>query len=478
VRWCGILGLLLLVGCSPAAAPEVARADHALRRDPRTTSHARAEATLDWPHLTPPPVVARTDDAAPRTIRVWRRSIDHASSSCAGRVDVVPFEDYVKRVVPHEWIPSWQPEALKAGAVAARSYAMYWVQHGGKSIARPCADIDDTTASQVYKEDDSPPGDAAGDATVGQVVVDANGVVAQTEYSAENGSPTADGVDDSVCAGRSRDGHGRGMCQWGTQRWAQAGKDYAWMVSHYYPGMQLATTAGISIGSPDPGPGPGGAPALPNLAARFLSTHDPPAEMVSGQQALVWIEYTNEGAESWDVNRTMVGTTGPRDRQSPFYTEGNWISASRSTAMDTFGSVTSCATGYSARFSFILTAPQVTEATTFVEHFGLIQEGEGWFGPGDDVVEFSILVRPPTPGEPVPPPVSEPDPSMPDPPGSDVGTPDDPSTTPDRPAAEGGGDNSLVGDPGSGGCAYGGAPAGQVGWGALMLLGVWARRRR
>ncbi len=38
---------------------------------------------------------------------------------------------------------------LKAGAVAIRTYAWYWVNAGGKY---DCADIDDTTASQVYKD--------------------------------------------------------------------------------------------------------------------------------------------------------------------------------------------------------------------------------------------------------------------------------------------------------------------------------------
>lgn len=32
----------------------------------------------------------------------------------------VPLETYVKRVLPNEWNPDWEEEALKAGAVAAR----------------------------------------------------------------------------------------------------------------------------------------------------------------------------------------------------------------------------------------------------------------------------------------------------------------------------------------------------------------------
>lgn len=36
----------------------------------------------------------------------------------------IPFEDYLKGVVPHEMPASWQKEALKAQAVAARTYSI------------------------------------------------------------------------------------------------------------------------------------------------------------------------------------------------------------------------------------------------------------------------------------------------------------------------------------------------------------------
>jgi hypothetical protein len=86
----------------------------------------------------------------PATIRVWRRGIDGSTASCSGRVDVIPLEKYVKGVLPHEWIRSWDDESLKAGAVAIRTYAAWWVNAGGKYS---CADLDDTTASQVYKDE-------------------------------------------------------------------------------------------------------------------------------------------------------------------------------------------------------------------------------------------------------------------------------------------------------------------------------------
>lgn len=177
----------------------------------------------------------------PTTIRIWRRGLDGSSASCSGRVDVIPFESYVKGVLPHEWIRSWHNESLKAGAIAIRTYAANWVRNGGKYT---CADLDDTTASQVYKDERFANTNAAVDATKNMYVMK-NGLPINAEYSAENSSPTATGVSDPLCAGKTRYGHGRGTCQWGSQRWAtQSGKSATWIIEHYYPGSTVQTVGG------------------------------------------------------------------------------------------------------------------------------------------------------------------------------------------------------------------------------------------
>jgi hypothetical protein len=184
----------------------------------------------------------------PPTIRVWRRGLDGSTASCAGRVDVLPIEQYVKGVLPHEWIRSWHTESLRAGAIAIRTYAAAWVANGGKYS---CADVDDTTASQVYKDERFEVTNAAVDATSGAYVMKSGSPVF-AEYSAENGDPTAHGVSEPPCHGRTRNGHGRGTCQWGTQRWAsQHGKSSTWMMEHYYPGAAV-----VRPGAPDPDPTP------------------------------------------------------------------------------------------------------------------------------------------------------------------------------------------------------------------------------
>jgi MYXO-CTERM domain-containing protein len=175
-------------------------------------------------------------DAPPATIRVWRRSIDGATASCSGRIDVIDFDEYVKGVLPHEWIASWNAASLRAGSLAIRTYSWRWINAGGKY---DCADLDDTTNSQVYRDDRLAVTNDAVDATAGQGIVSGASLVSG-EYSAENGSPTALGVDDPLCAGRALAGHGRGMCQWGSQRWALDGKSHEWIATHYYPGSSIA----------------------------------------------------------------------------------------------------------------------------------------------------------------------------------------------------------------------------------------------
>jgi hypothetical protein len=182
----------------------------------------------------------------PQAIRVWRRGLDGSTASCSGRVDVIPLEKYVKGVLPHEWIRSWHTESLRAGAVAIRTYAASWISNGGKYS---CADLDDTTASQVYKDEFFAVTDAAVDATASTFVMK-SGLPVFAEYSAENGHPTATGISDTVCAGKTRQGHGRGTCQWGTQRWASgSGQSHTWILQHYYPGATITKIGGGGVTS-------------------------------------------------------------------------------------------------------------------------------------------------------------------------------------------------------------------------------------
>ncbi|MFT4201355.1 SpoIID/LytB domain-containing protein [Gordonia sp. (in: high G+C Gram-positive bacteria)] len=99
-------------------------------------------------------------------------------------------DDYVKGVIPRESLPKWADEggaeALKAQAVAARTYALAALAKGKK--------IDDTMNSQVYggAAEEDPRTNAAADATAGQILL-AGGAPAFTEFSASTGGHTAGG---------------------------------------------------------------------------------------------------------------------------------------------------------------------------------------------------------------------------------------------------------------------------------------------
>lgn len=171
--------------------------------------------------------------SAPSSIRVGRTC---SCKSCS-TVATVSMETYVKRVLPNEWFPSWNAESLKAGAIAIRSYGAYYVYHPVSSSF----DICDNACCQVYTTTQDSRTDAAVDATAYIYLLDSSNNIAFAEYSAENNNTgcgncyTGTCLSDSVCCGATANGHGRGMCQWGSQRWAaNQGKTYDWIVDHYY----------------------------------------------------------------------------------------------------------------------------------------------------------------------------------------------------------------------------------------------------
>lgn len=110
-------------------------------------------------------------------------------------IDVVGLEQYVKGVVPAEMPSNWAPEALKAQAVASRSYALANLAQG-----RPFGLYGDTR-SQAYGgvNVESPKASAAVDATKGRVVL-YNGKVANTLFFSTSGGRTASALESTGIA--------------------------------------------------------------------------------------------------------------------------------------------------------------------------------------------------------------------------------------------------------------------------------------
>ncbi|MFN2472023.1 MAG: SpoIID/LytB domain-containing protein [Gaiellaceae bacterium] len=100
-------------------------------------------------------------------------------------INNVGLEQYLWGVVPSEMPHTWPAEALKAQAVAARSYALSHLTGGA-------FDLYSDTRSQVYRgiPEEEAPASAAVNATAGQVVL-YRGKVASTYFHSTSGGRTA-----------------------------------------------------------------------------------------------------------------------------------------------------------------------------------------------------------------------------------------------------------------------------------------------
>lgn len=250
----------------------------------------RSRPALDPARLTPPPTLEAllapralggiAPQAAgvltpPATIRVLHSQANHDYSAAHGNVcwnvlgvpeptvnltTTYSFEQYVKWVVPAEVPASWPAETLKAQAVAVRSYA--WLRTDTHKTWT--YDVTDWTDYQFMcpgKQDWR--SDAAVDATRGQYGSYAGNVI-NAMYSAENSDPTLTysptvgagyltAVDDPVSFGRTRNGHGMGLSQWGAERWAEwYGWNYQRILTHYYTGITVQLPGSPSSDSTPP----------------------------------------------------------------------------------------------------------------------------------------------------------------------------------------------------------------------------------
>lgn len=182
----------------------------------------------------------------PSTIRV----MVYGATPTQDKIVTIPFEQYVENVLPNEWISSWDGESLKAGAVAAKSYAWYWVTHfGGYLDARSnCFDVTDQTDFQRY---------IAGTATVRtnnavqatwSVVARKGGQVLQAFYICTLPYPQSPPQDYCATNGAKEkcgaSANGTQLSQYGSQACAEANKTYQQILAIYYgSNLELATTS-------------------------------------------------------------------------------------------------------------------------------------------------------------------------------------------------------------------------------------------
>lgn len=172
--------------------------------------------------------MAVTGFVVPLNIRVGKNC---TGTNCT-YAQVYSLQTYCKYVLPAEIYACWGNltggmNSLQACAVAVRSYGMYYVYN---PINAGLYDICDNTYCQYMGTTLSTNTSNAVDNTFGYILTNSSGVV-RSEYSAENNNKGCGNgysgtgsswpcISDPVCTGFSPNGHGRGLCQWGTVRWA------------------------------------------------------------------------------------------------------------------------------------------------------------------------------------------------------------------------------------------------------------------
>jgi stage II sporulation protein D len=121
---------------------------------------------------------------------ILRAASPSPGSSSRDTVNVLPMDQYVMGVIPKEMPPSWLPEAVKAQAVAARTYATWSRNQNPNRYYQIC----DTTWCQVYggASVEDRRSNAAVRATARQILKYA-GKPAFTQFSSSSGGWTSAG---------------------------------------------------------------------------------------------------------------------------------------------------------------------------------------------------------------------------------------------------------------------------------------------
>ncbi|TDP77500.1 carboxypeptidase regulatory-like domain-containing protein [Bradymonas sediminis] len=238
----------------------------------------------------PNPLYYTIPSDQPATIRVGRRRESTGSGGCSDSVNPIvaiesmSLDEYVKGVLPPEIgvfqnIPG-ASEVYKAFAIAAKSYALYFVLRYGpgnrRSLGRSVPPnnytwfhIDDTACNQRYTSQRLTITTNAANAVANKIMAkrsDPNSLD-KYEYAASCGKhgtrpehqtalvsdrPPVSSCVGSWCGHNSCAGHEtntavsgsnrclvRGICQWGAASWGEAGKSYTWLLSHYQPNLAL-----------------------------------------------------------------------------------------------------------------------------------------------------------------------------------------------------------------------------------------------
>jgi stage II sporulation protein D len=181
-----------------------------------------------------------------------------------GNVAIMELEDYLLRVVPAEMPALWPLDALKAQAVAARSWALQKMLHGGRhkvegadvcTLTHCQAFYDEALYLNIHRNQRAMDNVQRAVTETAGIVLTYGGEVCDACYHNSCGGHTTAAIDvwgketlylmsvECPC-GQPRKGHGVGMCQYGalalaTPDCVRNSSDWQAILSHYYGGAVL-----------------------------------------------------------------------------------------------------------------------------------------------------------------------------------------------------------------------------------------------
>lgn len=168
----------------------------------------------------------------PTSIRVAiREARPNGEPNPRGRiiyVKTVSFDDYVRNSLPNEWVPSWNQEALQAGAMAVKMFAWYHHLNPTKLDGWEF-DLDNTTNFQTYREGNRfAEADQAYYRTKNLAYAMPDGTIVELNYRAGwEGDPNWPYRNANM------------MSQWGTKYHAEKGLNMLRILQWYYQGRAL-----------------------------------------------------------------------------------------------------------------------------------------------------------------------------------------------------------------------------------------------
>lgn len=284
------------------------------------------------------------------------------------RVDRIPFMDYVRGVLPNEWVGSWPAASLDAGAVAISQYAwsVAFMQRKWTRYNYPF-DVLDSTCDQVYKDRDPSRSYASTDAAISRMWGTAllrNSTLFPTFYRAY----------DTQC-GANLDCMG----QYGSRDRANLGESGLQILQHYYS-RRGAFDAYAT------------APAL-----RALLLRRPPDIVVwPGRTQTLTVCLRNAGTTTWQQGLTDLGVVDPVDPNNTAYSsplaDSSWRSPQRPATL----TQPSVALGQNGSWSFTISAPPSLGPGTYQLAVKPIHSGQNRWVTTDVPIVWTIVVQPPT----------------------------------------------------------------------------------